>query len=253
MDDDDPTPTRRPRSHWDAEQRAHVGREHRGELSTASERRRSRASGATAAIADSIERELGPVPEEFGGREITEPWEILDRQELSPEELRIVQRTKRNGKDPLLVEDGAKFLLRALRKELDDRSAEKRRANEILAVMDTSPNGKLALEVAALRGEATAAKSTALKLADELGVRHSKTRGTVHENLAEIIGASRLARILVIAALGGAGGSVTYVATALRTSGADAQRLERAERDIEQMQSDLRDLRRVITIRKDSP
>lgn len=162
-DDDRKITARRARSQWGDDERAAVGRGHREAdaetgASTASERRRaalrarrvlSRPRGVPV-IADPIERELGPVPEDLGGREITEPWEILDRDELTPDEARIVARSKRDSNDPLTFADGAKIMSRLIRKELDHRSEEKRRADELLAVVDSTPSGKLAARVGEL-------------------------------------------------------------------------------------------------------
>lgn len=140
----------------DDDERALVGRGQRAaeRASTASERRlrkaiRSQASSPSSGVPDMVERQLGAGYDDLGGREITEPWEILDS-DLLPAEAEIVKRSKRPSGDPLTVEDGAKMLRRIIRKELDDRSTEKRRADEYLAIIDTTPSGKLAGRVGAL-------------------------------------------------------------------------------------------------------
>lgn len=243
--DDDPTPPRRPRSHWGAEQRAHVGREHRqGEAhaSTAGERRRAASS---ARPPDHVERELGPLPNDFGGREITEPWEILDRQELRPEENRIIERSRRNSEDPLTLADGAKMMARIIRRELDDRSEKKQRADEMMAIIDTTPSGQLAARVAAL-------ESQLAELARQIGTPHSENKGTIQENVTRFRSMRSVAIWLAGAAFAVASSAFTYVATSIKTSGADEVRLERDERDIGQTQQDLREIRRALERRKDT-
>lgn len=170
MSDDD-TPRERPsrrRSEWGDDRRAAVGREHRGGesgASIASERRKRGHPHGVPVVPDAVERELGGPGEIIGeAHEITEPWEILDR-DLLPDEENIVRRSKRPSGDPLTVEDGAKMLRRFIRKELDDRSEKKRRADEYMAILDTTPSGRLAARVDVLeRASKDADKDADLRL-----------------------------------------------------------------------------------------
>ncbi len=75
---------------------------------------------------------------------------------------------------------------------------------------------------------------------DEIGERHTKTEGSIHQNLGELLGTHRRAGRIATIALGLAIGAVGYVATVLRTSGADAVRLQRVEDDIRDIRRDMR-------------
>jgi hypothetical protein len=170
VNDDDPTPPGRPRRRAQtATERDLEGiraRHERAQRSAAaeaeslesertrqhSERKaaRSHAHGVPV-IPDHVERELGGPGEVAGeAHEITEPWKTLDREELKPYEATIVERSKRNSSDPITVADWAKTMALVMRRQLDERSEEKRRADAYMAVLDATPSGRLAARVAQL-------------------------------------------------------------------------------------------------------
>ncbi len=75
---------------------------------------------------------------------------------------------------------------------------------------------------------------------DEIGARHTKTEGSIHQNLGELLGAHRTAKSLAGIALAVAMAVAGYVVTVLKGSGADAVRMQRAEDDIKDLKRDQR-------------
>ena len=110
--------------------------------STASERRaraRGRQGDGVPILTDSVERELGGSGE-LGGVEVTKPWALLDREELNADELEIVKRSKRDSSDPVVYADLVKVISRAMKKELDERSAAKHQADHMLELLRHPPH-----------------------------------------------------------------------------------------------------------------
>lgn len=87
-------------------------------------------------IPDMVERELGG-PGEIIGREVTEPWDLLDR-DLDPIDREHVDRMRRDSDDPYrLVYSLSKELTRLKREDL---SAQREQANQILQLIKHPPH-----------------------------------------------------------------------------------------------------------------
>lgn len=89
-----------------------------------------------------FERELGG-PGEVIEPETTKPWDLLDRDQLTAEELEIVRRSKRESSDPATYSDIVKITARQvkhIKDLLDDRSSRKEQADAILELIRHPPN-----------------------------------------------------------------------------------------------------------------
>lgn len=158
---------RRTRSTRGDDERAEVGREHRDSAAELVRRKLGRGHVHGVPVVepapDLVERELGG-PGEVEAREITEPWALLDRDELTADEQRIVQRSRRSSSDPAKFADIVKLTDRLIKQQLDERSAEKRVADRFLELIKHPPHeatAQLQRDVAAIK----------LHLAPYLGAR----------------------------------------------------------------------------------
>ncbi len=204
MDDEDDTQrSHKSRPKWGDDQRA----------STASERRARMRSSGVPIVPDAIERELGGG--ELGGYEVTKPWEVLDRDELNADEVEIIRRSRRDSQDPVVYADLVKVISRAMKKELDDRSAEKQHADRILDLVKHPPH------------EAVRDLQVRMPLVEK-GLDH--VTGTVSV-------ATKIVSVVLIAALGALG----YVAAKLwaggQFEGEFRVRVDHAEKAIDRLQS----------------
>lgn len=263
MTDDDPdenTPTERGRrtvqerarsepARWDDDRRAAIGREYRGGESTRHQRlmtdSESRRRSARSQLADHVERELGG-PGEIEP-EITKPWAMLDREQLKPDELEIVRRSKRDSNDPVFFGDLAKLAALQFRQLIDDRSTRKEQANAILELIKHPPNEA----VTDLQEEVKRIWRAFAEVGEQLGVPHSENKWTVQENIERGRTAYRWGVKLAGLALTLAMGSAGYVVASIRASGADEVLRAQERHDIEDLKSENKDLRRVIERLKD--
>lgn len=67
--------------------------------------------------------------------EHTKPWDFLDRDELSADELEVLENSRRKGDDPVIFRDIVKIMARAMRKELDERSEERRQLGSVREIL----------------------------------------------------------------------------------------------------------------------
>lgn len=179
--------------------------------------------------------------------EVTAPIELLLNGVPDVDDYAQIEALRRSESDlHRLVLNLAKALARYRGEE---KSGSKAIEKQVLAAIDETQRQLAEL---AARVETTAPRSDLATIRSDLGERHTETKGSVHENLSKLLSTRRTAIWLLSVALTAAIGSVTYVVTEIRNSGADAIRLGRAERDIEQCQQDIRDVRRELR-RKDPP
>jgi len=66
---------------------------------------------------------LEAVPE-FEERNNTAPWDLIDREELTPREQEVIHRSRRKSSDPATVADIVKVAVRAVKADDRERSAE---------------------------------------------------------------------------------------------------------------------------------
>ncbi|MGE5803374.1 MAG: hypothetical protein ACM358_14100 [Gemmatimonadota bacterium] len=179
--------------------------------------------------------------------EVTAPIELLLNGAPDVEDYAQIEALRRSEADlHRLVLNLAKALARYRGEE---RSGSKAIEKQVIAAIDETQRqlGELASRV-----DAAAARAEVATIRTELGERHTETKGSIHENLSKLLGTRSTARWLLGIALTAALSSVTFVVASIRSSGADAIRLGRNERDIEQCQQDIRDIRRELR-RKDTP
>lgn len=90
------------------------------------ERGRRRMSAQDQLMLESARRRsfVYPVPESDGPRKETAPWDLIDREELTPREQEVIQRSKRSSSDHATVADIVKVALRATKADDRDRDAE---------------------------------------------------------------------------------------------------------------------------------
>lgn len=179
-----------------------------------------------------------PVVRPEASDEVTAPIELLLNGAPDGEDYAQIEALRRSESDlHRLVLNLAKALSRYRQEE---KSGSKDIEKQVVAAIDETQRQitELATRVETVRGE--------------LGERHTETKGSVHENLSKLLGTRSTARWLLGVALTAALSSVTFVVASIRSSGADEVRLGRTERDVEQCQQDIRDIRRELR-RKDSP
>lgn len=192
--------------------------------------------------------------------EITAPIELLLNGQLTTEDYAQIAALEQAGIDlRALILNLAKALSRY--REEDKSGSRAVEKQVVAAIAETQRQlGELGRRIDAVVADrvrfATQDQAAELRgglgdVTTELGERHTETKGSVHENLSRLLSTRRTAIWLLSIALTAALGSVTYVVTEIKGSGADAVRLQRAERDLEQQQQDIRDIRRELR-RKDS-
>lgn len=71
----------------------------------------------------------------------TNPWDVLDREDLTDDEMEVVRRSRRESSDPATVADVVKVLTRTMRKALDERSEQKKQLDEAAELLDRPPRG----------------------------------------------------------------------------------------------------------------
>lgn len=197
-----------------------------------------------------LQHRRAPVPVVWPvAEEITKPIEMILNGELSPEDYAQADAIRRSGLGvELLVMNLAKAFERFRKKE-QSGSTEIRDA--VVAAISESQRqlAELARRVDSLAGFAgrvAALEVDGAEVREGIGERHTDTKGSIHENLSRLLGTHRTARWLAGLALTAAIGAATYVVTAIRTSGADEVRLNRAERDILNAEQEIRDIRREL-------
>jgi len=67
--------------------------------------------------------EVVPMSEDADRPRDTKPWDLIDREELTPREQEIIRRSKRSSSDPATVADLVKVTVRAVKAEDKERSA----------------------------------------------------------------------------------------------------------------------------------
>ncbi|HKP07591.1 MAG TPA: hypothetical protein VJU58_10105 [Microbacterium sp.] len=188
--------------------------------------------------------------------EITAPIELLLNGQLTPEDYAQIEALRRSEQDlHALVMNLAKALERYRREEKSGSTAVK---DQVVAAVGESQRqlaelGRRIDAIAGAHSRLVSVDDLALVRAEvraELGERPTTTKGSIHENLNRLLGTHRTARWLAGIALAAAASAATYVFAAIRNGGAEEIRLNRNERDIEQAQTELRDIRRDLR-RKD--
>lgn len=261
MSDSDDTPPGRPRARGRAQTsterdieglRARAARHAAEEASLESERTRQhrermarRTHPHGVAIPDAVERELGGIGEIE--HEPTKPWDMLDREQLKPDELEIVRRSKRDSSDPAVFSDLAKvtaLIHRCIDTLLKDRSTRKEQADAILELIKHPPN-EAVLE---LQEDVKRIWRAFAEVAEQLGTPHSesKGKGTIWESIhrSQILHrlGLRLAGVALAVATGGAG----YVVASIRSSERDEVLRAQDRKDFEELKQEHRELRRAF-------
>lgn len=117
------------------------------------ERGRRRISPADRLMLESARRKsyVYPVVEvdDTEPRNSTAPWELIDREELTPREQEVVRRSKRKSSDPATVADLVKVAVRAVKAEDKERNA---------AAIDSAELTELRTAVHDLKRDSSAAK-----------------------------------------------------------------------------------------------
>lgn len=187
--------------------------------------------------------------------EPTAPIALLLNGQLTTEDYAQIEALRRSEFDlHALILNIAKAVKRHRE---EDKSGSKLVEKQVLAAIDETQRqlGELGRRIDSVIADRVrlATRDEVAAIHDEIGERHTETKGSVHENLNKLLGTHRTARWLAGIALAGALGAVGYVVTAIKSSGADEIRRDRSERDIEQMQQDLRDIRRELRRKDTSP